>query len=356
MTALKAYQVEQLVQKKPVKSGIYLVYGNDAGLIHERSTLLTGEPLIAKHSIGNTDTQNSPNSNTPPTSDIIILDMAELEADPSRLAVEALTTSLFGSDPIIRIRGGNKNLVPVLEELLKSQFRAIIIIQAANLTKRDKLRMLIENNNDAWALPCFSDDTRSLKELIEKSFHGDNIVASPEAISYLTSILGNDRNITRRELEKLRNFALEGKQITLSDVQELCGDNSMVAIDKILDAAGTGNVQNLEKSLDSAFVAGLDAQMILIAGSRHFMFLRTVRAKIDHGISPAGALSQTYPRPHFSRNHAIEVQLRSWSQKSLGNAIQRLLDATLTSRQNSSIAQVIVRRAFLGIGVAAARR
>ncbi|MCF6325853.1 MAG: hypothetical protein L3J21_01030 [Devosiaceae bacterium] len=290
------------------------------------------------------------------SSDVIILDMAELDADPSRLAVEALTSSLFGSDPVIRIRGGNKNLVPVLEELLKSQLMATIVIQAANLTKRDKLRILIENEKKAWALPCFSDDIKSLKELIEKSFKNEDIFVSPEAISYLTSILGNDRDITRRELEKLHNFALQSKQISLSDVHDLCGDNSMVAIDKILDAAGTGNVQNLEKSLDSAFIAGLDAQMILAAGSRHFMFLRTVRAKIDHGASPSGALSQTYPKPHFSRNFAIEVQLRNWSQKTLANAIQRLLDTTLTSRQNSAIAQVIVRRAFLGICIAAARR
>ncbi len=344
MTALKAYQVEQFVRKKPIKSGVYLVYGSDAGLIHERSMLL----------LGSGDEHN--NSSSVSSSDIIVLDMAELEAEPSRLAVEALTTSLFGSNPVIRIRGGNKNLVPVLEELLKTQLLATIVIQAANLTKRDKLRMLMESEDNAWALPCFSDDARSLKELIEKSFNDKNIVASPEAISYLTSILGNDRDITRRELEKLHNFALQSKQITLGDVQDLCGDNSMVAIDKILDAAGTGNVQNLEKTLDSAFVAGLDAQMVLAAGSRHFMFLRTVRAKIDHGINPSSALSQTYPKPHFSRNYAIEVQLRSWSQNSLSNAIQRLLDATLTSRQNGPIAQVIVRRAFLGICVAAARR
>ena len=342
MTALKAYQVEEFIRKKSTKSGIYLVYGSDTGLIYERSiTLATNGSNGSCH-----DTSSS---------DIVVLDMAELEADPSRLAVEALTTSMFGSSPTIRIRGGNKKLVPTLEEILKTKLSATIIIQAGNLTRHDKLRMLIEKDKNSWALPCFSDDKKSLKELVEKSFENKKIIASPEAISYLTTILGNDRDITRRELEKLHNFALESKKISLRDIQDLCGDNSMITIDKILDATGTGNVQNLEVALNSAFIAGIDAQSILAAGSRHFMFLRTVRAKMDSGSSASAALIQTYPKPHFSRSHAIELQLRNWSQKSLAKVIHRLLDATLDSRQNNSLGSVIARRAFLGICIAASR-
>lgn len=344
MTAIKAYQVEQFVQKNIMKSGTYLIYGNDAGLVHERSLQLTGTIDMMGKRIRNND------------SEIVVLDMAELEADPSRLAVEALTTSMFGSSPAIRVRGGNSNLVPALKELLEKEQDATIVIEASNLAKRDRLRALLEESKNGWALPCFLDDRQSLEQLIKKSFAQNNISISPDAVSCLCSILGNDRDITRRELEKLHDFALQSKRIELADVQELCGDNSMITIDKILDAAGTGNVQDLESALDSAFAAGIDAQAILVAGSRHFMFLRSIRTKMDNGTSATQALSRTYPKPHFSRNHAIETQLRTWTQPALASSIKRLLDATLSSRKNSALAQTIARRAFLGICVAAARR
>jgi len=344
MSALKAYQVEKFIQKRPVKPAIYLLYGNDNGLIHEYS----------QHLSGNLDPSGEKISN--PATKTIIFDMAELDAEPSKLAVAALTTSLFGDDPVIRIRNAAKNIVPSLEELLEKNFSATIIIQAGNLTKRDKLRVLIEGNENCLALPCFSDDQQSLKLLIEQSFRDQNITISPEAVSYLCSILGNDRDITRRELEKLNNFAQESKMIKINDVQTLCGDNSLIAIDKIIDAAGIGDAQNLEVALDSAFESGVDAQLILNASSRHFLFLRTVRTKMDLGNSSASALAFVFPKPHFSRKRSIDIQLRNWNQAALANASKRLFYATLQSRQQYSVAKTIVRRTLLGICVAASRR
>ena len=49
----------------------------------------------------------------------------------------------------------------------------------------------------------------------------------------LRDILGNDREITRRELEKLELFAAESKRLTEGDVLTLCADNATLAIDDI---------------------------------------------------------------------------------------------------------------------------
>lgn len=343
MTALKAYQVDQFLQDRSIKSGTYLFYGSDLGLVHERSKLLA--------------TTLSPNGlhDFSKASTTTILEMDEIQTNPSKLAIEALTPSLFGETPIIRIRGGNKFLAPILEELFQKQFEATIIIEATSLTKRDKLRVLVEESRQGWALPCFADDTKSLNALVKGFFQQESISISYEACTYLCSILGNDREITRRELEKLANFANENKTLNLNDIETLCGDNSMLALDRLLDATGLGDADELETSLNRAYSSGLDSQVILLMSARHFNMLRILRSKVDKGASINAALSSFYPKPHFTRIKHIEKQVSKWKEKSITNATKRLFEATLNSRQQTALSQTITRRTLLGVCLAASK-
>lgn len=343
MTALKAYQVDQFLKNSIVKSGAYLVYGSDFGLVHERSKKLC-MPVNPNGQHVNTN-----------SSEITILEMDEIQANPEKLAIEVLTPSLFGDAAIIRIRNGNKYLAPILGELLQSRLDVRIIIEAANLTKRDKLRVLIEESKQGWTLPSFADDTKSLNTLVAQFFQEQSVSISAEARTYLGSILGNDREITRRELEKLANFASEHKTLNLNDIESLCGDNSMIALDRLLDAIGLGNAMELEISLDRAYNSGLDSQVILLMTARHFNMLRTLRAKMNEGSSANAALASYYPKPHFTRLKLVERQISQWKEKSIANAAKRLFEATLLTRQQASLSQTITRRTLLGICLAASK-
>ena len=341
MSELKTYQVDAFIQKKPTQAGIYLVYGSDAGLVHERSIALCAS-------------SKTPNSPSMPDN-LITLDMSEIDAEPSRLAVEALTTSLFGDAPVIRVRNASKSLVPMLEELLQNPFPAFIVLEAGSMTKRDKLRVLVEESKIGWTLPSFADDDKSLNSLINQVFKDENIAIDADAVKVLCAYLGNDREVTRRELEKLINFAGEDKKLNISDIETLCGDNSTIALDELVDAVGMGQLSHLETALNKSYIAGLDSQLLLNACNRHFQFLRTIRAKIDAGANSNSALASTYPKPHFSRKNKIDHQVSRWSDKSLSRTTNRLYDATLKSRQHSGLSETITRRALLGICVAASR-
>ena len=343
MSELKAYQVDAFLQSQPTAPGIYLIYGSDAGLVHERSILLCNSQF------GNTGNNQTLHG------DVIVLEMNELEAEPSILAVKALTKSMFAETPVIRIRNASKNILPILTELLTQPFEAVIVVETGSLTKRDKLRVLIEEAPNGWTLPSFADDDRSLAKVIKAAFEKEQILISPDAIAHLCTILGNDREITRRELEKLINFASQSKELSLADVHALCDDNAMVALDTLVDAIGVGNAALLEASLNRSFSAGLDAQLLLNASARHFHFLRTVRQKIDNGSNAARALENTYPKPHFSRKQQISNQVQRWSAPALKRASKRIFDATLESREQRLLGETLTRRALLAICLAAGK-
>ncbi len=349
MTALKAHEVERFVVRPNLKNGVFLVYGPDAGLVREVAQKLIAFFLSDSPSPPDTEPSSGPLALT-------TLDMSDLDTDPGRLALEARTPSLFGDAPVIRVRNAGKVLAPAIADLLENLPDATIVLEASNLLPSDKLRALAEKSHNARTLPCYADNASSLLNLITRTFRNEGIATDRDAIELLCSTLGNDREITRRELEKLTLYANENKKLTSNDVMDLCGDNTAITTDRIVDATGTGHAVNLEDALGRASAASLDPQRMLIAALNHFLWLRQARSHIDQGQSVNDVRSRGRPRPHFSRKNFIEQQLRLWNDTNLAKACERIYEAIHQSRQQPALSETITRRALLALCLAASKR
>lgn len=340
MTALKAHQIARFIASPDLPAGLFLVYGPDQGLVRE-----TAQALL-RHFAGADDDPMA----------AITFEAADLAAEPARLAIEARTPTMFGGLRRIRVRGATKALTATLAELLDDMPEAVIVLEAGNLPPRDALRALAEARPNARALPCYADSGETLGALIRETLTAKNINFDADVVPLLRDMLGNDREITRRELEKLVLYAAQSKTLTRQDVALLCGDNAAMAIDEIVDAAGTGHAEKLDAALTRANAAGLDPQRLLISALLHFAGLRRMRATVDTGKSPRETLEAQKPRPHFSRKASLEQQLRLWNDEALAAAAARLYEAIAESRKSASLAPDIAQRALLAVCAAAAHR
>lgn len=332
MTALKAHEVARFVARPDLTEGIFLAYGPDAGLVRE-----VGQKLARHFAGSDADDMN-----------LVTLDGGELDADPSRLAMEARTTSLFGDRRVVRVRGAGKSLVMTLAEL-KDDPGSVIILEAGNLTPKDALRALVEAAKLGRALPCYPDSDETLIALIRETFSKAGIAADADVAPTLRDILGNDREITRRELEKLTLYAAQTKVLTREDIITLCADNGALAIDQIIDAAGTGHPEKMDDALNRALANAIDPQQLLATALGHFAMLRRLRTEVDAGKSASAVLEGARPKPHFSRRAALEQQLRNWGDEQLANACERLYQATSDSRRRHDLDETITRRALLAV-------
>jgi len=338
MTALKAHEVARFLARPDLTEGIFLAYGPDGGLVRE-----TAQRLI-RHLSGD----------DPAAADIVIFDGPELDAEPGRLVTEARSSSLFGGKRIIRVRSAGKSLVMPLTELRDDPGGTAIILEAGNLTPRDALRALVEAAKLGRALPCYPDTDETLSNLMRETFNQAGIRTDADVIPTLREILGNDREITRRELEKLTLFAASSKTLTREDVLMLCADNGALAIDAILDATGGGHAERLELALNRAIAASMNPQQLLAMLTNHFANLRRWRVEVDAGKSPRSVLESVKPKPHFSRIGQLEQQLRLWTDPALAQATDRLLQATSDSRRKPALAESILRRTTLALCMMAA--
>lgn len=339
MTALKAHEVERFLKRPDLEAGILLVYGPDTGLVRE-----TAQRLVRHY--GGSDADNM---------GLVTLDGSELDADPGRLLVEARTSSLFGEKRVVRVRGGGKALTVPLADLAADPSGAIVIVEAGNLAPRDALRALVEGTRNGRALPCYADSDETILRLINETFAAAGIRAEPDVAATLRETLGNDREVTRRELEKLSLYAAESKLLTREDVLVLCADNAALVLDEVADAVGTGHADRLDAALNRALGAAVNPQQLLSSLTSHFTQLRRWRTLVDAGTSPRDVLEGARPKPHFSRRAALEQQLRLWSDAALAQALDRLLRATTDSRKNYGRAETVTRRAFLSLTQMAAQ-
>lgn len=338
MTALKAHEVERFLKRPVMEAGVFLVYGPDAGLVRE-----TGQDIARLFAAGEEVSTTT-------------LDGSDLTGDPGRLSVEARTSSLFGEKRVVRVRDAGKSLVLPVTDLLEDSAGAVIILEAGNLPARDPLRALVEGRQGGWALPCYPDNERALAGMISDTFTAAGIELAPDAAQALRDLLGNDREITRRELEKLALHASESRRLTRDDVVALCADNAALVLDEVLDATGTGHAAKLELAVNRALAAAVSPQQLLGSAVQHFAALRRWRGEVDAGGSPKEVLDRQRPRPHFSRKPALEQQLRLWPDEALAAAVERLQLATSDSRRRYGMQETVVRRALLGICMLAAER
>ncbi len=336
---MKAYQVSKFVEQPDLEYGIFLLFGPNQGLIFENS-----QKLIEYYQKKSTEQLN-----------LITLESAQILETPHILAQEAQTIPMFGGLVLIRVRAVTNRLTPIIKLLLEDNPQAIIILEAQNVKNGDKLVKMLENYQFGRTLPCYLDDERSISDYILLFFSKENIKISRDAIAALKNILGNDREIMRRELEKLALFAAQTKNIELENIIALCGDNSNITIDKVIDAIGTGHVAQFDREISKALNSGIDAQRLLISALNHFLWLRQMRFEIDKGALARNVLGKQRPRPHFLRTNALEQQLRIFTDERLKSACERIYQAIYESRKSPILAPTITKRALLAICVASAR-
>lgn len=337
MTGLKVRDVERFLAKPDISAGIILIYGRDTGLVRQAALRLADS--FTKGGA---------------FADPVTLQGDEIGNDPARLMLELNTPSLFGGKPLVRLRNAPKSIAAHLKPLLESPPDALLIVESGTLTTRDALRLIIEKAPQARALPCFPDDARTREDLIRDALTGAKISPEPGTIETFAALLGNDREVSLREIEKVLLFAEETKTLSQDEIIELCGDNAALAIDEILDATGRGQAQILSKALERAEAGALDHQSLILAALRHFSALRAMRITFDKGTPAQEIVKKQRPTPHFSRVRGLEEQVRIWNDASLAAACNRIYAAIYEIRRTPRLKASLVQRALLALCMVAA--
>lgn len=335
---VKSHEADKYVANPPKSLSIALVYGPDAGLVQERT-----EKLLKSVTPDLTDPFNAAD-----------LSEAAILADPARLADEAAAISMMGGRRTVRVRGAGNDLADIVEGFLDDpKGDALVVIEAGDLAKISALRKLFDGHKSAVAVQCYPDSVRDLADVVRDALRAEGLSIAPDALEDAVSRLGNDRGVTRREIEKLLLYMHGQKQVTLADVRAVMGDEAEARSEAACDAAGSGDMAKLDRELERLWVADTHPAQVIRSAMGHFQRLLQARESAARGQSIEDVLKRMRPPVHFSRLTAFKTQANRWSSDRLGDALDMLLEAEILSRTTAVPAEAVCGRALMNIAAMA---
>ncbi|MGD9799534.1 MAG: DNA polymerase III subunit delta [Parvularculaceae bacterium] len=343
MTALKGKAVDAFVAKRDPKVAAILIYGPDLGLARERADKIAA--------------QVCPDFKDP--FNYIELSDADLKSDPARLSDEAAALSMMGGERVVRIRTTGESAAAaarlVVEGLEGGHLKptGIVLIEAGDLAKSSGLRKLFEGSRAVVALPCYADAAADVRAIASDAARAEDLRFDNEALDLLVALLGEDRGVSRSEIEKLilykgpKAIRVGPATITLDDVRAVLVDTVSDAAGDAASAAADGAQARLARALHRSANAGASPIGAVRALQREFSRLRAARQLIAEGASAEAAMARLRPPVFFMEKRAFEARLRRWTLPKIDAALDILLDAELGAKSTGlPDAEIVERAAF----------
>ncbi|OFX05399.1 MAG: DNA polymerase III subunit delta [Alphaproteobacteria bacterium RIFCSPHIGHO2_12_FULL_63_12] len=351
MTALKGKAIDAFVARRDPKIAAILVYGPDLGLVRERADKVARQVCA--------DFKDPFN--------YLELTDADLKSDPARLGDEAAALSMMGGERVIRIRTNGEAATAaaklVVEGLEGGHLKpaGIVLIEAGDLAKSSGLRKLFESSKAAIALPCYADAPADVRAIAEGAARAEDLRFDGDALDLLVVLLGEDRGVSRAEIDKLILFkgpksVRDGPGvITLDDVRAVLVDTVLDAAGDAAAAAADGAPARLARALHRSAVAGSSPVGTVRALQREFTRLRVARSLMAEGASAETAMGKLRPPVFFMEKRAFEARLHRWTPAKLDAALDLLIEAELGAKSTGLPDEEIVERAALRIATMAGR-
>ncbi len=334
---MKITRADGFVAKPDPKIRAALIYGPDAGLIRERLNTMT------KAVAGAVD---DPFRVSEFSADV-------LGEDPARLGDEAAALTFTGGRRVVRIRDAGDTVAALFESFLENPLGdSLVLVTAGELSPRSKLRVLFEQADNGAAIACYADDTDSLDSVIRGTLKAAGLQITPDALAWLVDRLGGDRELSRRELEKLTLYMgadtkTTGGTVTEEDVLACIGDTAALSLDDLTYALGDGDQVTVQRVFGRLTAEGTSSVSILTAVARHFMRLHETRGRLAEGKSADQAAAMLRPPVFFKLKDRFQGQARRWNEALLARSLDILMEAEMAAKSTDIPTEAAVERALM---------
>ncbi|MFN4358259.1 DNA polymerase III subunit delta [Sphingopyxis alaskensis] len=286
----------------------------------------------------------------------------QLAQDPSLLAAEAASMSLFAPNRLIRVdlSGGGDDSLAAVEALLAAE-TAInpVIATGASVTAKSKLVKLVEGSDHAVAAICYQPDRRALVGIAMAAAQDQGLRLANAEAQLLVDLVSGDQALMRREIEKIALYLDAGadrqRQVTAADIAALGAATHEEDVSACINVALGGKVRELPDMLATAAAVGVAEIRIIRALAIRAVQLARLRAEVDGGAHPATVVSARSSGVFWKERDAVTAQLHIWDSLRIARLMSRLLDCERALKASGTAGAVLFRKLMTDIAHQAAR-
>ncbi len=327
---IKEFEVVDLLKNAFSFSSI-LIYGPDQGLVKERAK-------TAIESISN-KFENSVN--------ISNLSIDDIKDSNNLLIDSVLQANLLAKKNIVRIKMANDSLTNILKSFLEStkpNQGGFVLLESQNLNPNSSLRKLFENDKSSPIISCYQDTKDTIINTINSTTKELSINMDKQSMDYLSTRLGNDREITKQEINKLALYTNFSKEpITFDKVLECIGDHSINNINKLCDQIGNLDILNAISTLETLLSEGGREITIIRSMLLHFQKLLYIKLSDNQ----AKEIQNLKPPIHFLRLNNFKKQLEHWNVENIISALNLINNLEIKSKDQKYKSKILIRQVLL---------
>ncbi len=312
----------------PARWAVVLLYGEDPGLVRGRAQAVTRAVL------GETT--------DPFRFSVLTRD------EHHRLAGEVASMALGGGRRVLRVQDATDGLATAIDRLGDHRADSLLVLEAASLTPRSKLRAMAEARPDWAAVPCYTERAAGVAADIKQVLRAASVEIDADAVAFLTAELAGESGRRRAELEKLALYAA-GTRVSLGIAQACCSAELESTLGLAVSAALAGEPGRCDALLAELAEEGATGPGLLAVLSNQVHRLLRVRAVVETGRSANEALRALQPPVFPSQAAAMMHEVQRWSVASLEALGKAIREADVACKRAGSADLAIVSRLLMAV-------
>ena len=311
----------EIKNKEISKYKFFLVYGENEGL---KKDIIN--KIISKHS-----------------SKEIKYEEAQILNNKSEFYNEINNRSLFDEKKTYLIERCSDKISEVILEFIEKNIEDLIIINCGILEKKSKLRNILEKSPKAIVIPTYKDNSQSLVDIAKIFFAEKKISVSYETLNLLANRSNGDRGNLNNELEKISNYLIDKKTISLKEVYSLTNLSENYTAFELVDASLSKNLKKTQEILNENNYSQEDSFLVLRVFLMKTKKMLNLLENMKNQKDIDKVILEHRPPIFWKDKPVIKKQLQLWTLKAISELIFNLNNIELKIKKNSALSLILMK-------------
>ena len=322
---IKSYEVKKN-KSNFEKNNFILLYGENLGLKKDINKFIINEIKQKDNNI-----------------EIINLFENEIIDDKEENFINLIYSgSLFSQKKIIIINEATDKIIKKISDIYEKYPKdTLLIFLSGILEKKSKLRDFFEKSKKTICIPCYLDNEKDLALIAQIELKKNNIILSRESIILLIEKSNSDRNNLKNEIEKIKSYSINKKNIELDEIKLLINFSGEYKSDILVNECLSGNVTQYKKILSELYINTVNQILVLRILSSKVHRLLNIKEQKNHSNTLDTLINNSRPLIFWKERPLVKKQLSIWNFKDLKKIIADINDTEFMCKKNPQISNSI---------------
>ena len=262
--------------------------------------------------------------------------------------------SLFSNKKIITIFDATDKIMKKIDSVYDTYTENVfLVIISEILEKKSKLRSFFETSKKTICIPCYLDSQKDLEIIAQSEFRKNNISLSSEAINLLIEKSNSDRGNLKNEIEKIKTYLLNKKNIGLGAIKSLINFTGDYKSDILVNECLCGDISQYKKIISELYVNTVNQILLLRILSNKVQRLLNIKKQENKSNNIEHLINIFKPAIFWKEKPMVKKQLSIWNLNDLKKIINQINNTEYLCKKNSQVSKAIFFNFFLKICIKA---